>query len=288
LTVSFTGREDLPMPWKVSDVHEERMRFVASSMLKDRSHIALCAQFEVSRATGYKWLERYARGGFDSLVDASRARHTQPQLVSGEILQAILELRGLHPTWGPKKLRASLQRALPELIVPAASTIGDVLYRQGLVQSQRQRREVPKAVPCFAAPQGPNIVWGVDFKGWFRTGDGTRCDPLTVSDTASRYLFVCQIVRPRTQEVQQVCDRLMREYGVPEALRMDNGAPFASTGAGGLTPLSVHWAKLGIRLERIEAGPPATKWQARAHASHAQSGHIEPACRNIGRTASAV
>jgi putative transposase len=244
------------VPWKVSDVHEERMRFVALSQSGVGTHSALCAQFGVSRETGYKWLERYRRGGFEALVDASRAPHKQPRLVTGLVLQAILEARRVYPTWGPKKIRTYLLRERPELAAPAASTIGDVLRREGMVKLM-PRREV-RGVPAelFAPPGCPNAEWAIDFKGWFRTFDGTRCDPLTVTDGASRYLLACQITRPRRKEVQSVTDRLMREFGVPEAMRMDNGAPFTSTGAGGLTPLSVHWAKLGIKLKRIKPGRP--------------------------------
>jgi transposase InsO family protein len=174
-----------------------------------------------------------------------------------EISAAFLALRRSRPSWGPKKLRAYLMAQQPGLVWPAASTIGDLLQREGLVEGRRRDRRLEGAArQPFAEAKDPNDVWCIDFKGWFRTQDGQRCDPLTVSDATSRYLLSCQIVAPTTKGVAPVCERLFREHGLPRALRMDNGPPFASGGAGGLTQLAVSWIKLGIRLERIDPGCP--------------------------------
>jgi transposase InsO family protein len=172
------------------------------------------------------------------------------------IAAALLELRRSRPRWGPKKLLVYLQREQPGLIWPATSTIGDLLKREGLVVARKRGRSALPSIRPFAAAEAPNDLWCIDFKGWFRTRDRQRVDPLTVSDAVSRYLLVCEIVAPTTAGVAPVCERLFRERGLPVALRMDNGPPFASTGAGGLTRLAVDWMKLGIRLERIDPGRP--------------------------------
>jgi transposase InsO family protein len=173
-----------------------------------------------------------------------------------EIADAILALRCEHPSWGPKKLRAVLLRRAPQTVWPAPSSMGDLLRREGLVRSRRRRRmPLPVSRP-FGLVQAPNDLWCIDFKGWFRTGDGERCDPLTLSDADSRYLFACRAVTPITAEVDAVTDAAFREHGLPRAMRSDNGPPFASTGAGGLTRLAVKWIKLGIRLERTDPGSP--------------------------------
>jgi transposase InsO family protein len=147
---------------------------------------------------------------------------------------------------------------------------------------------VPLSQP-FLPVHEPNDLWCIDFKGWLRTADGQRCDPLTITDADSRFLIDCRIVPETIEAVRPVVDQAFRELGLPRAIRSDNGAPFASSSSpGGLTQLSVHWVKLGIRLERIEPGAPQQKWPARAHARHPQGGDLAPAGRHGGRTASAV
>ncbi len=173
-----------------------------------------------------------------------------------EVSAAIVALRRKHRFWGPKKLRAVLDRDFPGTDWPAPSTIGDLLRREGLVEARRLRRRGIAVEQPFAPVEAANDLWCIDFKGWFRTGDGRRCDPLTVTDAQSRFLLTCQALNPTGVEVERACDRLFREYGLPRAMRMDNGSPFASSGAAGLTRLSVGWVKLGIRLERIDPGSP--------------------------------
>jgi transposase InsO family protein len=169
----------------------------------------------------------------------------------------VLALRRERPHWGPKKLKAHLGRARPDVAWPAASTIGDLLRRSGLIEPRRRRRAA--LVPARQAtpePAVPNDRWCIDFKGWFRTRDGTRCDPLTVTDAMSRYILALRAVEPTMAGVDPAVERLFREHGLPERLRMDNGPPFASTGAGGLSRLSAKWVKLGVVLERITPGRP--------------------------------
>jgi putative transposase len=174
-----------------------------------------------------------------------------------EIAAAIVALRRDRPHWGPKKLRAILARRDPRRPWPAPSTIGDRLRREGLSEPRRRRRTaVPRTQP-FLPVCAPNDLWCIDFKGWFRTADGQRCDPLTLTDADSRFLIDCRIVAETIEAVQPVVDRAFHDLGLPRALRSDNGTPFAaSNSAGGLTRLAVHWIKLGIRLERIDPGAP--------------------------------
>jgi len=250
------GREDLPVPWKVSNVLDERVRFVMAALAGEVSMTGLCLTHGISRETGYKWLARYHAAGWDGLKDQSRAPLHQAGAMAASTAAAVLALRRQRPHWGPRKLRAVLLREHPQLAWPAASTLGDLLRREGLVAGVGRRRRPELVTRPFAAATAPNDLWCIDFKGWFRTGDGRRCDPLTLSDAVSRYLLACEIMEPQTAGVAAACERVFRERGLPGALRMDNGPPFASTGAGGLTRLSVGWVKLGIRLERITPGCP--------------------------------
>ena len=217
----------------------------------------LCHEYGISRKTGYKWLGRYHREGAAGLRDRSHAplRHGQAHDVA--VVQAVLGLRERWRHWGPKKLRVKLGELHPELPLPAASTIGDWLRREGLIGRSRRRRHCPAYTKPFAAVVAANDVWCTDFKGWFRTGDGQRCDPFTLSDAHSRYLLRCQTVaRPDEDHVRPIFEAAFKEHGLPLAIRSDNGPPFASPGVGGLSRLAVWWIKLGIRPERILAGKP--------------------------------
>jgi len=236
---------------------EERVRFAVSADRGEASISALCREHGISRETGHKWLKRWREGGVAALSDVSRAPRGRPGTLAPEIAAALLAKRAARPHWGPRKLLAVLAVERPEVAWPAASTVGDLLRRAGLVESRRRvRRAVPLERP-FAAAALPNDEWAIDFKGWFRTGDGKRCDPLTVSDTASRMLLECRIMQPRTVLVAAACEALFRTVGLPRRLRMDNGTPFASRGPAGLSRLSVGWVKLGIELARIEPGEPS-------------------------------
>jgi putative transposase len=244
------------MPWGVRSVMDERMSFVVESQRGEVSFAELCRCYGVSRETGYKWINRYAAEGIDGLKDRSRAPHHHPHAVSAADAAAIVAMRAAHPRWGAKKIRARLQIEHPERRWPVESTIAALLDRHGLVAHRRRRRTVPPAAPLSACV-APNDVWGIDFKGWFRTGDGQRCDPLSVSDLATRYIVRLQAFdRIDGEAVWPVLDAAFRECGPPLVMRSDNGAPFASTAAGGLTRLAVRLIKAGIRLERIAPGRP--------------------------------
>jgi len=239
-------------------VVDERLQFIEECKSAEWSMAEVCRRFEISRKTGYKWLKRYEAGGVNALRDGSHAPHHNPRQVQEKVEDAIVEARGRHPHWGPVKLRAWLNRIEPEIDWPAPSTIGEILRRHGLAVPRKQRaRATPSSQPLRHA-QGPNLVWCADFKGWFRCQDGTRCDPLTITDGYSRFLLRCQAAKhPDLWYTKPLFDATFREYGLPETIRTDNGAPFASVGIDGLSELSVWWIKLGIRPERIQPGKPA-------------------------------
>jgi len=244
------------MPWKEICRMDERLRFIAEHTKGELPMTTLCASFGISRETGYELVRRYQAEGVAGLIPRSRAPHHPGRTMPTAIAAAIVALRRKRPHWGPKKLRATLQRLEPRTLWPAASTIGDLLHRTALSEPRRRRRTAEPMTQPFLPVGAPNDLWCIDYKGWFRTADGTRCDPLTITDADSRFLIDCRIVEPTTEGTWPVIERAMRDLGLPRALRSDNGAPFASTGAGGLTRLSVRWVKLGIVLERIDPGAP--------------------------------
>ena len=244
------------MPFKETSVSEETLRFVTAYLSGMESMVDLCARFGISRTWGYELVGRYRLSGVSGLVPRSRAPHCHGRSMSHEVASAILELRCERPSWGPKKLRAALARRQPEQTWPAASTIGDLLRRHGLSQARRRRRRALPLSRPFAPVRAPNDLWCIDFKGWFRTADGARCDPLTLSDADSRFLLICRHVRPDSAGAEPLVEAALRRYGLPLAVRSDNGPPFAGRGAGGLTRLAVKWIKLGIRLERTDPGSP--------------------------------
>jgi putative transposase len=245
------------MGWKETCAVDERMRFVMAVEEQEEGFAAVCRRFGVSRKTGYKWLGRYREAGVQGLTDWSRAPLNHPQAVAQEVAEHCLAVRRAHPTWGPVKVRAWLERRAAEIVWPAASTIGALFDREGLTVKRRLRRRSPPSSAPFADCEASNDVWCIDFKGWFLTGDGTHCEPLTLSDGHSRYLLRCQAMA-RTDEahVWPVVDAALREFGLPRALRSDNGPPFASRGAGGLSKLSVKVIKAGVVPERIAPGKP--------------------------------
>ncbi len=245
------------MPWRETCVVNEKVRFINDWLAGEEPMTMLCARYGISRKTGYELVHRYEAAGAAGLTPRSRAPHRHGRAMAAGVREAIIDLRDERRHWGPKKLRARLALLHPETAWPAASTIGDLLRREGLVAPRRRRRApLPGAPRETLAVTGANDEWCLDFKGWFRTGDGVRCDPLTLTDAYSRFLIDCRIVAPTAAGVGPVVERAFRDLGLPRAIRSDNGAPFASTGAGGLTRLAVDWIKLGIRLHRIDPGKP--------------------------------
>lgn len=245
------------MPWNRTDPEKERMAFVVEYQRGMRSMTALCRAYGVSRKTGYRWVGRVAAEGPAGCRDRSRAPKQHPHALPERIRRVMVETRLAHPTWGPRKILAFWEQQEPGDNWPAASTIGTILAQEGLVHPRRRRHASPPYGQPFQACRGPNDVWCADFKGWFRTGDGVRCDPLTITDAYSRMLLRCAgLLVPTYAAVRPVFEATFHEYGLPLAIRTDNGPPFASLAVGGLSQLSVWWLKLGIQPERIEPGHP--------------------------------
>ena len=245
------------MGWMKTCAVDERMRFVVAAREHEESFAAVCRRFGVSRRVGYKWLARFEEEGVAGLFDRSRAPLHLPQSISEGIAERCLEVRRAHPTWGPIKVLAFLERKSPRTAWPAASTIGELFDREGLTVKRKLRRRSPPSSAPFAGCVAANDTWCIDFKGWFLTGDGERCEPLTITDAYSRYLLRCQaLARTDTDHVWPVLDAAFREFGLPHYMRSDNGSPFASRGAGGLSRLSVKLIKAGVTPERIAPGKP--------------------------------
>jgi transposase InsO family protein len=236
---------------------EERMRFMVAVEKGEEPFAAICRRFNVSRRIGYKWRSRFEQEGAAGLFDRSRAPLHHPHAIGEEIAERCLEVRRAHPTWGPVKVLAYLERHAPKTDWPAASTIGELFDREGLTVKRRLRRRSPPSSAPFADCEAANEVWCIDFKGWFLTGDGARCEPLTITDACSRYLLRCQALpRTDTDHVWPVLEAAFREFGLPHYMRSDNGPPFAARGAGGLSRLSVNLIKAGVTPERIAPGKP--------------------------------
>jgi putative transposase len=254
------------MPWKESNSMNERTKFALEwerrwNEGEGVTNVAqLCREFGISRETGYVWLRRFREGDHDvrALEERSRKPLTSPTAFDEETADLVAAARKKYPQWGPRKLYVWLCDRSADIEIPKPATIAAILRRRGLSHPRKRvRRTAPPRTQPFAAITGPNATWCVDFKGHFRTGDGRWCYPLTVLDAYSRFLIRCEVVKePSTTHVCNVFDSAFREFGTPATIRSDNGSPFASVGAGGLTGLSAWWVRLGIRPERIEPGKP--------------------------------
>jgi putative transposase len=245
------------MPWAETCAMSEKTRFIRELMTGDETMTALCERYGISRNNGYKWRERFLAEGPAGLEERSRARSHHPNATPEDAELRVRHLRLEHPTWGPKKLVAWLKRHEPDLAVPAPSTVGELLKRAGLSEPRGHSRRVPRPQGIETADGRPNALWCVDHKGHFDTKNGRRCVPLTLTDHHSRYLLgLHATTSTRFAQVRPMLLFHFSEYGLPEAIRSDNGAPFASRAPGGLSAFGVLLAKLGIRHERIEPGHP--------------------------------
>jgi putative transposase len=235
---------------------DERLRFVAR-LLDGERMAALCREFDVSRKTGYKIFQRYKDCGLEGLTDRSRRPYRQANQLPLQIEKRIVQLKREKPDWGAPKIREKLRRLHSDIPTPAISTVHAVLDRHGLVKHGRKRRYKAQGT-TLSKPSHPNDLWCADYKGEFMLADRRYCYPLTISDFASRYLFSCEALST-TQEVYAftVFERVFKEFGLPKAIRTDNGVPFASPHAlFGLSKLAVWWLRLGIQIERIKPGHP--------------------------------
>ena len=245
------------MPWLETAPMEQRERFIRDWQSGLYTMTELSTRYDVSRKTSYKWLDRFDEGGRQALGDRSRAPYHCPHKIGDEIALLICNARRQHPTWGPEKLLDWLAPRHPGRAWPAVSTAGDLLARKGLVKKRRRRRRDVHPGVVRTTTTHPNDLWTADFKGQFRTGDGISCYPLTVADQHTRYLLACHgLLSTKGQGVRPVFDRLFREYGLPRAIRTDNGVPFATVAIHGLSPLNVWWMRLGIQHQRILPAHP--------------------------------
>lgn len=246
------------MPWTELRPMDQRVLFIADYLREADSMTGLCAEYGISRKTGYKWLARYRHDGMEGLADQSRRPQSQPSALPHAVRRTILELRQKSRVpLGAKKIQALLQQRYPDQPPPSCTTIYNILKQAELVEPRRTIRRVPCHATPLSSTTQPNALWSADYKGQFRLRNGHWCYPLTVMDHASRYLLSCEGLKgPRFKETKAVFERLFHEHGLPERLRTDNGIPFASTGSGGLSQLSIWWIRLGIIPERIEKGRP--------------------------------
>ncbi|MGH6794761.1 MAG: helix-turn-helix domain-containing protein [Methylocella sp.] len=245
------------MPWKVSSVMDERLRFVAR-LLEGEEMTGLCREFGISRKTGYKIYGRYKELGLEALTDRSRRPVRYANQLPPQVESLIVAFKREKPHWGARKIRELLVRRLPgEIKVPAKSTIHAVLDRHGLVKRMGPRRQHATGTP-LSAGAAPNDLWCADYKGEFRLGNHSSCYPLTVTDQASRFLLLCEALDSTREELAFTAfERLFKERGLPKAIRSDNGVPFASPNAlFNLSKLAVWWLRLGIAIERIKPGRP--------------------------------
>jgi len=244
------------MPWKECHVMDERLRFVAR-LLEGEKMAPLCAEFGISRKTGYKIFDRYQDCGVGAFNDRSRRPHRQANRLPAQVEAVIVRLKREYPGWGAPKIREKLRQQSTAPHLPAISTVHAVLDRYGLVHRRRRRRRVALGTE-LSHPLEPNALWCADYKGEFMLGNRRYCYPLTVTDFASRYLLTCEALATTQEKFAfTVFERTFKEFGLPHLIRTDNGVPFASAHAlYGLSKLSVWWLRLGIQIERIKPGHP--------------------------------
>ena len=246
------------MPWKETDSFSEQRKFVIARMVEGETpFFELCQRFGISRKTGYKRMSRFKERGLEGVGDLPRIPRTHPNQTPNEVAEMLVNAKRHHMTYGPRKLLVVIARENPGIALPAPSTASKILKEHGLVRSRRRSRKSAPWTTPFSDVKQPNDTWCADFKGWFRTTDGVRCNPLTITDASSRYLIACTgLKRPNFEQVKPVFELAFREFGLPEAMRTDNGPPFSTTSLGGLSKLSIWWIKLGIVPERIRPGHP--------------------------------
>lgn len=245
------------MPWNETCPMNERKAFIHAWKSREFSIAELCRRFGISRKTGYKWINRVLAEGQAGLADRSRAAQRHPNRTPDAIVRRLLKAKHRHPDWGPATLVKWLRRRHPQRPWPAPSTAGEILKRHGLVKPRTRRKRVPPHSEPLRHATSAHAVWSADFKGQFTLGNGRWCYPLTVFDNYSRFLIDCQgLYSTALEPVKARYERAFRRWGLPRAIRTDNGYPFANCGLGGLNSLSIWLLKLDVMPERIEAGHP--------------------------------
>ncbi len=246
------------MPWLETAPMQQREQFISDHSRRLFTMQELCDRYNISRKTGYKWLTRFHEYGRGGLSDRSHAPHRCPHKISNEMAALLCRTRRAHPSWGPEKILDHLKPKHREIREwPAFSTISDLFVRRGLIKKRRRRRKVlhPGSIPIRT--NGPNDLWTADFKGQFRTADGIYCYPLTIADQHTRFLLACHgLPSVHTVGARKVFERVFREFGLPAAIRTDNGVPFATSALHGLSQLNVWWMRLGIQHQRIRPASP--------------------------------
>lgn len=245
------------MPWKECGKVDQKVKFIAR-LLEGEKMAPLCREFNISRKTGYQIWERYSRFGQEAFLEQKRTPFRYANKLPVQLEMLILELKKDFPNWGAPKIREKMVRKYPDVKCPAISTIHAVLDRHGLVKSELRRKRYKAQGTTLTDVQNPNDLWCADYKGEFMLGDRQYCYPLTITDYASRFIFSCEALSTTREEFAfAVFTRVFKEFGLPKAIRTDNGVPFASANSlYGLTKLSVWWLRLGIGIERIKPGHP--------------------------------
>lgn len=257
------------MPWSQTSPMDQRTQFIADYLRETLNITELCDLYGISRKTGYKWIDRYLHQGPAGLDERSRRPWHSPNTTPPEIVEAFLEVRRRHPSWGGKKILTVVHKRHPRWELPGRSTVCEILKRHGMVPKQRFKRRIGHPGKPTSSILAPNDVWCADFKGQFKTGDGIYCYPLTVTDGYSRYLLGCQgLLSTAVSGAKPVFTRLFREYGLPKRIRTDNGVPFATNTLATLESLGLVDTFRGpAGVDRTRQTP--TKWPSRAHALHA-------------------
>jgi transposase InsO family protein len=270
---------------------DQRTQFIADFLRETLSVTELCQFYGVSRKTAYKWIDRYLRLGPAGLEERTRRPRHSPNETAPEIVQALLESRRRHPSWGGKKLLAIVHKRYPRWDLPSRSTVCDIMKRHGMVPKARHRRHIGHPGKPTSSILAPNDLWTADFKGQFKTGDGLYCYPLTVADGFSRFLLGCQaLLSTETAGAKPVFKRLFQEYGLPKRIRTDNGAPFATNSLARLSTLSAWWVRLGVLPELIEPGKPQQNGRhermhktLKAEATRPPAGNLQAQQRRFNR-----
>ncbi|MDA3924451.1 MAG: integrase core domain-containing protein [Kiritimatiellae bacterium] len=248
------------MPWKEVDIVNLREEFVFKSMSSAMSVTDLCNEYNISRKTGYKWIKRFKEQGLYGLKNESRKPKSTPGSLTEDVSCELIRIKhNCRKSWGPKKVQAIYARRFGEENTPSVSSVKRVLDKAGFVNHRRRKRaDPPASIKNRVEPDEPNQVWTVDFKGWWKTRDGTRCEPLTIRDEYSRFILCLKVFEDtKTKHVRSSFENLFGLYGLPEMIRSDNGSPFANSFSPlGLTKLSAWWVSLGVQLDRITPGRP--------------------------------
>lgn len=269
------------MPWKECSVMDEKMRFIGR-LIEGESMAELCREFGISRPTGYKIWERYQASGLEGLPAQSRRPYKQSNQLPMQVEKLIVQIKGEKPNWGARKIRERLRRKFPNIKLPANSTVHAVLARHDLVSVRKKRRYKAEGT-TLSYTNSPNDLWCADYKGEFMLGNQVYCYPLTITDFSSRYLLACEALETTKEPFAfTTFERVFKEFGLPKAIRTDNGNPFSNVQAMfGLSRLSVWWLRLGIGIERTAPGCPQQNGRHERMHLTLKKETTKPAGRNI-------